>query len=121
MNELWLTMFLSNLLIPVLMIGLGLIYRSKKATKMSSYSGYRTKRSTKNLDTWNFAHQFYGRLLLKYGILMFFLTVMVMVLIDASDSKAMIIYGSILMVVLLIAFLYLKVSENSLFKGLGGR
>lgn len=66
----WIFMLLSDLLIPLIMLGFGK-YSMKNAPKKINYIfGYRTSMSMKNKDTWMFAHNYCGKLWYRYGLLL---------------------------------------------------
>lgn len=66
----WWFMFVCNLLIPILMIVTGNMMRKHAPEKINAIIGYRTTRSMKNIDTWNFAQEYCGRLWWKIGWIM---------------------------------------------------
>ncbi len=55
-------------LIPVLMIAIGLIWRTRPPTNINWTYGYRTEWSMKSNDTWDFAHKYFATLSLRIGI-----------------------------------------------------
>ncbi len=65
-------MFLGGLFITALislsMIGFGLLFMKKPPKEMNSTFGYKTRMSSKNKDTWTFAHRYAGRVWLDSGI-----------------------------------------------------
>ena len=63
----WVFMLVCNLLIPAAMIGHGQRFTKNPPKEISMGNGYRTSRSMKNQDTWNFAHEYCGRLWSKAG------------------------------------------------------
>ena len=70
MLAMWVFMLVMNLLIPATMIGFGRMMEKKTPREINSIYGYRTSRSMKNQDTWNFAHEDCGRLWWKWGWIM---------------------------------------------------
>lgn len=60
-------LFLCNLLIPIIMIIVGRMMWKHCPAGINWVIGYRTKRSMKNMETWNFAHEYCGRLWWKIG------------------------------------------------------
>ena len=66
----WWFMLDCDLLVPVLMIGTGYMMWKHPPKEINWVMGYRTSRSTKNLDTWKFAHDYCGRLWWKAGWIM---------------------------------------------------
>ena len=66
----WIFMTICNLMIPVLMIVIGKVFVKKPPKNINYIVGYRTARSMKNQDTWNFAHLYCGKLWWKIGWVM---------------------------------------------------
>ena len=58
----WWFMLACNLLTPAVMIIGGVLMWKRTPKKINGIYGYRTARSMKNLDTWQFAHRHCGRL-----------------------------------------------------------
>ena len=58
----WVFMLIMNLIIPFTMIGFGNYYVKQAPKEINYISGYRTKMSMKNEDTWKFAHNYCGKL-----------------------------------------------------------
>ena len=63
----WWIMFVSNLLIPAVLIVAGRMMWKRCPQKINRVYGYRTSRSMKNMDTWQFAHNYCGKLWWKLG------------------------------------------------------
>ena len=61
-------MMVSDMLIPVIMVGIGLLFVKRPPRIINGAFGYRTRMSMKNEKTWRFAHQYFGRLWLLIGI-----------------------------------------------------
>lgn len=72
----WILMLVCNLLMPAVMIGIGRQYEAKPPHKNDGLSGYRTKRSMKNQDTWDFAQAYMGKVWQKAGWVLLPLTVL---------------------------------------------
>jgi uncharacterized membrane protein len=51
------------------MIGFGFLFVKKPPKEINSVLGYRTPMSTKNKDTWNFAHSYSGKVWIRSGII----------------------------------------------------
>ena len=58
----WTYMVIMDLLVPFLMIGLGKSFLKKAPKEINALYGYRTTRSMKNRDTWEFAHHYCGKI-----------------------------------------------------------
>ena len=63
----WVFMLAMNLLIPATMIGYGRRFTKNPPKAINMGYGYRTNRSMKNQATWDFAHEYCGRLWTKVG------------------------------------------------------
>ncbi|MBU3087173.1 SdpI family protein [Clostridium gasigenes] len=56
-----------TLIMSFTMIGFGLIFIKNPPKEINSTLGYRTKMSSKNNDTWSFAHRYAGKVWLLSG------------------------------------------------------
>jgi len=65
----WITMLLTGLLIPALMLIFGAWSKKGGPKQINPIFGYRTAMSMKNEDTWAFAHREIGRLWTKWGLI----------------------------------------------------
>lgn len=72
----WLICLGMDLIIPAVMILFGKRFLEKPPKSINSSYGYRTSRSMKNQETWDFAHQVCGRIWLKMGKWMLVLSVL---------------------------------------------
>lgn len=68
-------LWLFALMIPALMIFFGWFYSRYEPGDINSVIGYRTKRSMKNRDTWEFAHRCFAKYWLRAGLVMLPLSV----------------------------------------------
>lgn len=66
----WIFMLIMVLLIPATMILFGKRFMDSPPKNISSLFGYRTSRSMKNQDTWEYAHRCFGKLWLWFGIVL---------------------------------------------------
>ena len=74
----WFFMLFMNLLIPFTMIGFGKYFMKSAPGNINIVFGYRTSMSMKNQDTWEFAHEYCGKLWFKWGKITLILTVIAM-------------------------------------------
>lgn len=72
----WTFLTVCNLMLPVLMIGFGKVFMKNPPKGINTIYGYRTSRSMKNQNTWNFAHLYCGKLWWKMGWIMLPLAIM---------------------------------------------
>ena len=64
----WIFMALMVALLPLCMIYFGRRFMATPPEEINSLYGYRTYRSMKNADTWQFAHQYFGRIWYRWGL-----------------------------------------------------
>ena len=102
MNGLYIYMLLTSLLVPVIMLVFGWIFRCKAPKKINVWYGYRTARSMKNEDTWVFAHQHIGRTWLIVGAVMLMISVLPMIAVYGKDVDTVSVVSLVLTVVQLI-------------------
>ena len=77
----WVALLIGGLLIPLSMIGFGRLFiKIAVSSEINMFFGYRTPMSTKNKETWAFAHLYCGRLWWRVGLVMLPLTIVVMVI-----------------------------------------
>ena len=74
----WIFMLVMNLLIPLSMIGIGAVFRRAAPREINPVLGYRTARSMKNRETWEFAHHHCGKVWTTAGCVLLPLTIAVM-------------------------------------------
>lgn len=92
----WFFMFLTNLLMPLMMLGFGKRFSKKPPNEINACFGYRTKMSMKNQDTWRFAHQYLGKIWCIFGWVLLPITVAVMLLTVGMSEEAVGTVGGIL-------------------------
>jgi uncharacterized membrane protein len=61
-------MLLMILLMPLMMVGFGLLLMKNPPKKINSVYGYRTRKSVRSQETWDFAHYYFGKLWLVCGL-----------------------------------------------------
>ncbi len=76
----WIFMLVMTLLTPIIMIVFGRLFLKNAPGKINYSFGYRSSRSMKNKDTWEFAHKYIGRLWYICGVCLLPITVMIMIL-----------------------------------------
>ncbi len=101
----WWFMLVSDLLIPVIMVIAGGIMRKHCPNEINFFIGYRTARSMKNQDTWEFAHRHCGRLWWKTGWIMLIPSVLIHLPFYRSSESTIGVIGCILMTIQLIVLI----------------
>lgn len=92
----WIFMLISDLLIPCTMIGFGKYFIIKAPKRMNGLFGYRTRMSMKNQDTWEFSHQYSGRIWYVWGMILLPITVIAMLLVIGRTEGVVGIVGGII-------------------------
>lgn len=83
----WIWMFIVAILCPTIMTVAGLYFRKTSPKKINHFFGYRTARSMKNKETWEFAHKYIGNLWSVLGLALIFPSAVPMFfLIDKSEE-----------------------------------
>lgn len=101
----WIFMLLMNLLIPVAMIVFGKIFLTNPPKDINCVYGYRTRMSSKNKDTWEFAHHYCGRLWYRWGWILLLLTIIPMLFVLKKEKDAVATMSSIICFLQLIPML----------------
>ena len=83
----WLFMLVMDLLVPAVMIVFGRLFFSKAPHTINCTFGYRTAMSMKNQDTWQFAHQYCGKLWLRLGWILVPLSIIPMLFVIGKDIE----------------------------------
>ena len=96
MNELLIFVLATTLLIPIIMLVFGAIFSKKAPKSINHIYGYRTPRSMKNQNTWEFANMYCGRLWLKMGIFMLLISLVVVIVSLKRGEKVVLCCTSIL-------------------------
>lgn len=76
----WLFCTGMTLLIPLMMLGFSRRFQTHPPKSINSFYGYRTARSMKNRQTWDFAHRVCGKIWLRAGIILLLVSLVVMLL-----------------------------------------
>ena len=76
----WLFFTAMDLLIPGIMVGIGTRFLKHPPGTVNAWYGYRTARSMKNQETWDFAHETCGKLWVRLGAVLLVSAVLASVL-----------------------------------------
>lgn len=106
-----------NLILPLTMIGFGRYLGNHPPKKINSAFGYRTRRSMKSTEAWNFAHAYFGRLWFFFGCAMLPASVAPMLFFIGKDTKTVGIAGTAICTVqLFLMFIPIFLTERALKK-----
>lgn len=121
----WAVMFVCELLVPIIMIVSGIIFSAGAPSEVNSLFGYRTSRSMKNGDTWNFAHRYCGRLWLIIGAVLLPVSVCSSIISVGKSDDFISIFGVGVIVVqsvaLLISIIFVEHKLKQTFDKNGNR
>lgn len=112
----WWFMFFSNIWIPLIFVFGGRMMQKHCPKSINSVIGYRTKRSMINMDTWQFAHAFCGRILWKLGWILLIVSILIQIPFYRSSSDTVGILGGILCTVQCILLIFSILSTERALK-----
>lgn len=95
----WVFMLLMNVMVPFTMIGFGKMFLHHIPDEINGVFGYRTRMSTKNRDTWEFAHQYCGRLWFIFGLILLPLSIVPMFFVIGQSEDAIENLGGVICIV----------------------
>ena len=83
----WLFMLAMDLLIPLAMIVIGRRFARKPPEKINEAFGYRTIRSMRSAESWDFAHRHFGRLWFLVGLVLLPLSAIPLLFVLQGDAS----------------------------------
>ena len=92
----WIFMLLFNLMLPLTMIGFGRHFHNQTPDNINSVFGYRTRRSMRNRETWQFAHKHIGRTWQTLGLGLLILSVIAMAFLFGREKELVGRMGSLI-------------------------
>ena len=94
-------------------------YFMKKAPKNQLDFGYRTPRSMKNKETWEFAHRYAGRIWFKTGWAVLLIAMAAMLMLLGQDKETLGLIGAIMSLLQCVPLLaVIPITERALRRGL---
>ena len=117
MNGFWIFMLVMVLLTPLTMMFFGCLFYYKPPKNINSIYGYRTKRSMKNSQTWEFAHHYCGKAWILVGIVTSQFSFPCMRMVMDADVDTIGMWGGILvMIQCVVLILTIPLTERALRK-----
>lgn len=92
----WIFMLITSILIPIIMIIAGKAFTKNAPKNINPIYGYRTEMSMKNRDTWEFAHNYCGRLWLRLGIILLVISTIPMLCVIGKNTDTVGTVGSVI-------------------------
>jgi uncharacterized membrane protein len=99
----WIFMLVMTLLIPLTMVGLGTVFIKRPPRDVNYIYGYRTTRSMKNKDTWEFAHHYCGKLWRVLGWIILLPSIIAILFSIGRTNDEIGVYGLVIVAVQMIA------------------
>ena len=93
----WYFMLILVLLMPLFMTGFGWMFMTNAPKDINTSFGYRTKRSMKNQDTWDFAHKHFGKTWFICGIVLIPASLVLMFLVMGREADVIRTTGFIIL------------------------
>lgn len=90
----WIFMLIMELLMPFTMIGFGRYFSNGAPKEINSVFGYRTKKSMKNRETWEFAHKYFGKLWYIFGLVLLPISIIIMLFVIGQSEDTIGIIGA---------------------------
>lgn len=82
----WIFMQIMVLMIPLIMIITGKRFIKSAPKEINLLFGYRTEMSTKNMDTWEFAHKHFGKIWFRAGLVLLPVSVIPMLFVTGEST-----------------------------------
>ena len=91
--DFWWFMAMVNALLPAILIGFGKYFMRHAPRDINPFFGYRTARSMQNMDTWNFAHQYCGKVWFLGGLAALPLSLLILLCVRGQSEDTIGILG----------------------------
>ncbi len=121
----WIFMLVMGLLFPTVMIIFGKMFMKSAPKEINYIFGYRTDMSMKNLNTWEFAHKYIGKLWFYFGFLLIPVIVIPMLCVIDNSENVVATLGLIVnfvnLVVLIAPIFFTEKALNKTFDKDGNR
>jgi len=95
----WVMMFVSCMLIPAILATVGIFFSKRAPKNINPLFGYRTVRSMKNRETWEYAHKYFGRIVGWCGVIMLPIVFFIMIWCIGDDDNTVGALGTIILAV----------------------
>lgn len=110
-------MFLHTLIVPVVLILLGVLFKIKPQKNIGS-NGYSSTMSKKSQEAWDFAQHFSSKILLRYGTLLLIIVSLIQIFTintSVDYSSVYSFFSSISLLALLLVFVTVEEKLNKTF------
>lgn len=97
--------FIELMITPILMVMIGMSWRNNPPKTINKVYGYRTTRSMKSKESWEFAHRYFGRILFKLVLVITVLTIVILLIFKNSNDNTLVKVVLIILMIQVIAFI----------------
>ena len=113
----WIFMLVCCLLLPAVMMLFGVIFTKHPPRKINPVYGYRTARSMKTPETWEFAHKYCGKMWKKAGLILLPLSLLAMLPVVGKSEDVIGIWGCVMLLIQMVPMIAsLVLTERALAK-----
>lgn len=115
--------FVILMLMPLMMIAIGGSWRKRPPKSINWIYGYRTTRSMKSQEAWEFAHKYVGELWFKLGIITIIISLIFLFILsftnDATAEKMFVAWSLIQAILLIIPIIPTEIALKKNFDNYG--
>lgn len=104
-----------TMIMSLTMIGFGYLFIKRPPNEINSVIGYRTKMSTKNKETWKFAHKYSGKVWIMSGTFTAIISFLLIIALNNFKSYNQIMLG-LFYIQIIILLLVIPLTELALRK-----
>lgn len=104
-----LLLMIAFFLLPLVMVLVGMRYAKKPPKRINRLSGYRTKRSMRNWETWSFAHMYLGDLWFKVGVPLLAITSVISLVVFRAEEESKLVFWCYVVVAIQLLLMLLPV------------
>lgn len=79
-------LFIMTMMMPILMILIGLLWKKHPPKQINSFYGYRTAWSMQSQEAWDFAHAYHAKTWMFWGISLLIFSLAAMILIYRKEN-----------------------------------
>lgn len=109
----YIILILLGYLLPITLFIVGFVFSKYPPKKINSFSGYRTTRSMKSIETWNEANRYSANLLFKFSLLLLVITTLGMILtLKSFKLIAIVDLGSVILSIIFIFIVIIKTEDH---------
>ena len=113
-------------ILPLFILVFGLFTRIGLPKKVNWFIGYRTSLACKNQDTWAFAHRYWGKLMIAFGLILTTLSVVCMILIargvfTLEPASLLIVSAVATLVAVIVSIIPTEIALRKVFEKNGER